>query len=176
MLRRSGLGLLVAATLGVIMLGSIAGARSAAAQGASGFDGEYTGTLTLVEVIWATALLRRLGQLSVERIRGAGKLCLRPAVRHRPTGNVAPDGTFQASAPTSLGPIKMTGQIKGNQVNAQIVSPSCLYNFAPAGLSLTPDSPDGLGRQDRRPRKCWKNCQFLLSPVGSVRIWLLDPA
>ena len=41
---------------------------------------------------------------------------------------------------------------------------------------LNPDSPDGLGRQDRSPRKHWQNCQFLLSPVGSVRIWLLDPA
>src|SRR4051794_15229846 len=41
---------------------------------------------------------------------------------------------------------------------------------------LNPDSPDGLGRQDRRPRKCWQNCQFLLSPVGSVGIRLLDPA
>ena len=41
---------------------------------------------------------------------------------------------------------------------------------------LIPDSPDGLGRQDRRPRKRWRNCQFLLSPVGSVGIRLLDPA
>src|SRR3954447_9460178 len=41
---------------------------------------------------------------------------------------------------------------------------------------IIPDSPDGLGRQDQRPRKHWQNCQFLLSPVGSVRIRLLDPA
>jgi hypothetical protein len=38
------------------------------------------------------------------------------------------------------------------------------------------DSPDGLGRQDRRPRKRWRSCRFLLSPVGSVRIRLLNPA
>jgi hypothetical protein len=41
---------------------------------------------------------------------------------------------------------------------------------------VNPDSPDGLGRQDRRPRKRWRNCRFLLSPVGSVRIRPLDPA
>src|SRR3954464_13007590 len=45
-----------------------------------------------------------------------------------------------------------------------------------AAAALIPDSPDGLGRQDRRPRKRWRNCQFLLSPVGSVGIRLLDPA
>src|SRR4051812_6135277 len=41
---------------------------------------------------------------------------------------------------------------------------------------LNPDSPDGLGRQDRTSRKRWQNRQFLLSPVGSLRIRLLDPA
>src|SRR3954447_20179150 len=28
---------------------------------------------------------------------------------------------------------------------------------------INPDSPDGLARQDRRPRKRWRNCRFLLS-------------
>src|SRR3954469_8813540 len=37
-----------------------------------------------------------------------------------------------------------------------------------AAVDLNPDSPDGSGRQDRRLRKCWANCQFLLSPVRSV--------
>src|SRR4051812_17322969 len=35
-------------------------------------------------------------------------------------------------------------------------------------LNLThssPDSPDGLGRQDPRARKCWRNCRLLVSPV-----------
>src|SRR3954454_1719587 len=36
--------------------------------------------------------------------------------------------------------------------------------------ALDPDSPDALGQQDRRPQKRWRNCRFLLSPVGSVRI------
>jgi hypothetical protein len=39
---------------------------------------------------------------------------------------------------------------------------------------FNPDSPDGSGRQDQRPRKRWRNRRFLLSPVGSVRIRLLD--
>ena len=133
MLRRSGLGLLVAATLGVVMLGSIAGARSAAAQGASGFDGEYTGTLTLVEIISGNCTRAPPGAVYPLSVSGGQiSFAYDPRFDTVLTGNVAPDGTFQASAPTSLGPIKMTGQIKGNQVNAQIVSPSCLYNFAPA--------------------------------------------
>ena len=133
MLRRSGLGLLVAATLGVVMLGSIAGARSAAAQGASGFDGEYTGTLTLVEVISGNCTPAPPGAVYPLSVSGGQiSFAYDPRFDTVLTGNVAPDGTFQASAPTSLGPIKMTGQINGNQVNAQIVSPSCLYNFAPA--------------------------------------------
>jgi len=49
-------------------------------------------------------------------------------------------------------------------------------NRSPRDRRFIPDSPDGLGRQDQRPRKHWQNCQFLPSPVGSVRIWLLDPA
>src|SRR3954467_15153004 len=28
--------------------------------------------------------------------------------------------------------------------------------------AIIPDSPDGLGRQDRRPRKCWRNRRLLL--------------
>src|SRR3954468_13643273 len=46
---------------------------------------------------------------------------------------------------------------------------------APRITSLIPDSPDGLSRQDQRPRKRWQNCRFLLSPVGSVRTRLPEP-
>ena len=44
------------------------------------------------------------------------------------------------------------------------------------GQGHQPNSLDRLGRQDRRPRKRWANCRFVLSPVGSVRIQLPDPA
>ena len=43
-------------------------------------------------------------------------------------------------------------------------------------IGVGPDSPDGLSRQDRRPRKRWRNYGFLLSPVGSVMNRLPDPA
>jgi len=45
-----------------------------------------------------------------------------------------------------------------------------------SGYLLNPDSPDGLGRQDLRPRKCWQNRRLLLSPIGSAGIQLLDPS
>jgi len=125
-----GPSLRVAAMLMVAMLGSIA---PAAAQGAAGFDGEYSGTLTLVEVISGNCTPAPPGAVYPLTISGGQvSFAYDPRFDTVLTGSVAPDGTFQASAPTSLGPIKMTGQIKGNQVNAQIVSPSCLYNFAPA--------------------------------------------
>src|SRR3954467_14470698 len=54
--------------------------------------------------------------------------------------------------------------------------PSPADDYLEHPLDFSPDSPDGLGRQDRRPRKCWRNRRLLLSPVGSVRIRLLDPA
>ena len=56
-----------------------------------------------------------------------------------------------------------------------IIASIILLFFAPL-LALIPDSPDRLGRQDRRPRKRWANCRFVLSPVGSVRIQPPDPA
>jgi hypothetical protein len=130
---RSGLGLCVAATLGVAMLGSIAAARSAAAQGASGFDGDYTGTLTLVEVKSGNCTPSPPGAVYPLTVSGGQvTFAYDPRFDTVLTGSVAPDGTFRASASTSLGAIEMAGQIKGNQVNAQIVSPSCLYNFGPA--------------------------------------------
>src|SRR5215213_6097006 len=42
--------------------------------------------------------------------------------------------------------------------------------FFCALIHLSPDSPDRLGRQARKPRKRWVNCRFVLSPVGSARI------
>src|SRR5215208_2165467 len=58
------------------------------------------------------------------------------------------------------------------------VSKGRVKNVAAEGLleDMNPDSPDGLGRQDRRPRQRWQNCRFLLSPVGSVMTRLPDPA
>ena len=142
---RSGLGLCVVAMLGV--LGSIAVARSAAAQGASGFDGDYTGTLTLVEVKSGNCTPSPPGAVYPLTVSGGQvTFAYDPRFDTVLTGNVAPDGTFRASASTSLGPIEMAGQIKDNQVNAQIVSPSCLYNFGPA-YSVFPEIPLGLRAQ-----------------------------
>jgi hypothetical protein len=44
-------------------------------------------------------------------------------------GRVAPDGSFQASAPLKHGAVQMTGQVRGVRATARIVSPSCNYTF-----------------------------------------------
>jgi hypothetical protein len=52
---------------------------------------------------------------------------------------------------------------------------SVAYGSSCVGSVFSPDSPDGLGWQDRKPRKRWGNRPFLLSPVASARTRLSDP-
>jgi hypothetical protein len=53
---------------------------------------------------------------------------------------------------------------------------ACLAIAASLITFFNPDSSDRLDRQDRRLRKCWANCRFLLSPVGSVGTPPPDPS
>lgn len=74
---------------------------------------EYTGTLTLVEVISGNCTPAPPGAVYPLSVSGGQvSFAYDPRFDTVLAGRVAPDGTFQASAPTSLGPIKMTGQIK----------------------------------------------------------------
>src|SRR5689334_1618114 len=113
------------------MLGGVALAHGAPAQVISGFDGQYVGQLTLIEVISGDCTPPPLGA-AYPLIVSGGRVSFSyvPRFATTLTGSVARDGTFKASAPTKLGPVEMSGQIRGNAVRAQIVSPSCLYDFA----------------------------------------------
>jgi hypothetical protein len=125
--------MLGAAMLAAALLGSLAPAQQAAAQATSRFDGDYVGQLTLVELIQGDCTTPPLGAVYPLSISGGQvRFAYVPRFATTLTGSVAENGSFRASAPTKYGRVEMTGQIRGNKVNAQIVSPSCVYNFVTA--------------------------------------------
>jgi hypothetical protein len=124
--RRWGPGLLLAA-----LLGGLALAPAASAQATSRFDGEYVGELTLTALIQGDCTTPPLGALYPLTVSGGQvRFAYLPRFATTLTGSVAEDGSFRATAPTRYGIVEMTGQIRGNAIQAQIVSPSCRYSFA----------------------------------------------
>jgi hypothetical protein len=118
--RRLGPGLLLAIAFG----------SAAVAQGLSGFDGQYAGELTLVQVIDGDCAEPPRGALYPLTVSGGQvRFAYLPRFATTLTGSVAPNGSFMASAPARRGVVRMIGQIRGNAVRAQIVSPSCRYDF-----------------------------------------------
>ncbi len=127
--KRLGPGLLLGAMLGSVALAQLA--PLAFAQVATGFDGHYVGKLTLVEVIAGDCTTPPLGALYPLDVSGGRvNFAYVPRFATTLTGTVAATGNFKASARTKHGRVEMTGELRGGKVNAQIVSPSCLYNFA----------------------------------------------
>jgi hypothetical protein len=123
--RRLGPGLLLATALG-----SAALAPDVSAQVTSRFDGEYVGRLALTALIQGDCTEPPGGALYPLRVSGGQvRFSYVPRFSTTLTGSVDANGSFRASAPTKLGPVEMTGQIQGNAVSAQIVSPSCRYTF-----------------------------------------------
>ena len=121
MLRRIGLG--------VALLAALAGS-AAWAQGASRFDGQYAGELTLVRLIEGDCTTPPQGALYPLTVsNGQVRFAYVPRFATTLTGTVAADGSFKASAPTKHGRVEMTGRIQGNSVTANLVSPSCRYTF-----------------------------------------------
>jgi hypothetical protein len=123
--RRLGPGLLLA-----MALESVAFAQVASAQGTSGFDGQYAGELTLTAMREGDCTEPPRGALYPLTVAGGQvRFAYLPRFATTLTGSVAENGSFRASAPTRHGVVEMTGQIRGSAVRAQIVSPSCRYNF-----------------------------------------------
>src|SRR5215203_773685 len=89
--------------LAIAMLGGIAVAQSAAAQGASGFDGQYPGVLRLVEVISGNCTPPPSGAVYPLVVSG-GQVSFAYVPRFATilTGNISANGIFRASAPTKL--------------------------------------------------------------------------
>jgi hypothetical protein len=120
MLRSLGLGLLLGAGLG----------NAALAQGSGRFDGQYMGELTLTNVINGDCTEPPLGSLYPLTIsRDEVRFIYVPRFGTTLLGKVGKNGAFKASTRLKRGVIQMTGRIQGNQLTADIVSPSCRYAF-----------------------------------------------
>jgi hypothetical protein len=118
--KRLGLGLALGAML----------ASGAWAQGASSFDGEYVGELTLSGIVNGDCTTPPLGSVYPLSISGGVvRFKYLPRFDTILTGPVDRNGGFKASAQTKSGIIKMVGKIQGGNVTAKIQSPSCLYSF-----------------------------------------------
>ena len=118
--RRLGLGLVLAASLGSAAWG----------QGSARFDGQYVGELTLTKVITGDCTEPPLGSLYPLTIsRGEVRFVYLPRFNTTLSGKVGENGMFKASARSRKGFVQMTGHIQGNNLTADIVSPSCNYTF-----------------------------------------------
>jgi hypothetical protein len=120
MLRSLGLGLLLGTGL----------ASVAWAQGSAKFDGQYRGELILTKEIKENCTQPPPGALYPFRIsRGEVRFVYDPRFDTTLRGTVDENGIFSASARLRHGSVQMTGRIRGNNITANIVSPSCNYTF-----------------------------------------------
>ncbi len=123
MLKQFGLGLLFGAAL----------AGTAAAQGATRFDGQYVGVLRLTAVVSGDCAEPPHGATYPLTIAG-GRVEFKYVPRFDTTlsGTVDAHGRFRASRRLRQGLVSMTGHIEGGNVTAHIISPSCNYTFKTA--------------------------------------------
>src|SRR6516225_5800793 len=100
------------------------------AQGSARFDGQYRGELTLTKEIKENCTRPPLGALYPLRIsRGEVQFVYVPRFDTTLRGWVDENGVFKASARLKHGSVQMTGRIRGNNITAYLVSPSCHYTF-----------------------------------------------
>ena len=109
-------------------------ASAAWAQGSARFDGQYRGELTLTKEIKENCTRPPLGALYPLTIsRGQVQFVYVPRFDTTLRGSVDENGIFKASARIRHGSVQMTGRIRGNNITAYIVSPSCNYTFQTKG-------------------------------------------
>jgi hypothetical protein len=120
MLKWLGLSILLAAGFG----------GAALAQGPAAFDGQYVGELTLAGIITGDCTKPPVGAAYPLTVSG-GIVRFKYVPRFDTTlvGRIDGKGNFKASAALHHGVATMTGHIEGGNLTANIVSPSCLYNF-----------------------------------------------
>ena len=120
MLRRLGVVLLLGAGLGSVAL----------AQGSARFDGQYVGKLILKKEISGDCTQPPSGALYPLTISGGEvRFVYRPRFATTLRGKIDQDGIFKASARLRKGFVRMDGRIQGNNLSADITSPSCHYTF-----------------------------------------------
>jgi len=114
--------------LGLVLGTALAGV--AWAQGSAKFDGQYIGELTLTRTTGGDCTEPPLGSLYPLRVAGGEvRFAYTPRFATTLTGKVDDKGVFKASARLKNGSVQMSGYIRGNDVTAYLVSPSCNYTF-----------------------------------------------
>ncbi|HWB51468.1 MAG TPA: hypothetical protein VG651_20325 [Stellaceae bacterium] len=115
-----GRGLVLAVALG----------NAALAQGWTKFDGQYVGELTLAGIVEGNCMRPPSGALYPLTISG-GQVHFKYVPRFDTilTGKVDQNGNFKAGRKLRHGFVTMTGHISGQNLTADIVSPSCNYTF-----------------------------------------------
>jgi hypothetical protein len=119
MLRWLGLGLLLGTGFASVTW----------AQGSAKFDGQYMGELTLTKVTNDCTRPPPGALYPLTISRGEVRFAYVPRFDTTLHGKVDENGSFKASARLRRGYVKMTGRIQGNNLIAQIISPSCNYAF-----------------------------------------------
>ncbi|MFZ2006381.1 MAG: hypothetical protein WB697_05225 [Stellaceae bacterium] len=114
--------------LGLALVAALAGA--AWAQGASPFDGDYVGELTLSGIVNGDCTTPPLGSAYPLSVSG-GVVRFKYVPRFDTTlvGRIDRTGSFKATGRVKSGVITMTGRVQAGNVSAKIESPSCLYSF-----------------------------------------------
>ncbi len=116
-----------------LALGALFGtglASLAWAQGASKFDGQYVGELTLTKIISGDCTQPPLGARYPLMIsRGVVRFKYVPRFDTVLTGRVDEEGVLNATRRLKRGSVSMSGRIEGNNVTAYLISPSCYYTF-----------------------------------------------
>ena len=113
---------------GLLLATGLAGA--AWAQGPSNFDGQYVGELTLARVRHGDCTTPPLGAVYPLTIsHGEVRFAYVPLFATTLSGRIAANGAFKASARVRHGTVQMTGHVQGNEITADLVSPSCVYTF-----------------------------------------------
>jgi hypothetical protein len=101
------------------------------AQGAAGFDGQYVGQLTLVKIIKGDCTEPPPGaRYPLTISRGEVRFKYVPRFDTTLRGAVDKNGVFKASARLKKGFAQMAGRIRGNDLTANITTPSCNYTFS----------------------------------------------
>lgn len=112
-----------------VVLG-VASGSVAWAQGPARFDGQYVGELTLTRIIDGDCTQPPPGSLyPLEIAGGQVRFSYVPRFSTTLSGRIGEDGSFKAAARLKRGVVQMTGRVQGNNLTAQIVSPSCNYTF-----------------------------------------------
>jgi hypothetical protein len=115
-------------TLGLVL--ATAAASLAVAQGASRYDGQYVGTLTLNETIRGDCEPPPPGAQYLLKISaGTVTFDYRPHFSTTLIGPIDAGGNFLATTEIKHGAVQMKGRVLGQNVTAELLSPSCSYTF-----------------------------------------------